>query len=358
MSELVPLAPTPPPPDPCDALDAGMFGSAGCAVADGLGQLGSDAVAAAGRSALENLAFHVGQSAAEFFAWMMTFWLRYDGWGQWAITPDSAAVQGMQSYTRPIVVLVLVISVLAQAIRMMVSRKKDPAVDIAVGLVRYALYSSLGLVLLAAALRASDELAAAIIAPAAEKFGERMAGVFTVLLETQPITLIFFGGLILTLAALQVLLLFVRQAGILVLATMIPLAASGSVNRSTRPWMSKLAGWLVVLVAYKPMAAMIYAIGFQLLGEGDNLAAVMTGLMVLVLATVAMPAMLRFFKWSSADGGGGGGVGGVLAAGATGASALNQFSGGGSANQQADAMYRSGPQTAPAGAGPAPAPST
>jgi type IV secretion system protein TrbL len=348
MRDLVPLAP---PVEPCDVLGSSPVGAAGCAVADGLGELGSDAVAAAGRSAFDSLALSAAEAGAEMFTKALSWWVTSPS----VIDPNSPAVQSLQDYSRPVVLLILMISVLAQAIRMIISRKKDPAVDVVVGLVRFAVISMLGLVVLVAAVAAADGIARSIMDPAVQEFTARMDGVNDSLAEKAQSFILFFYGLgIFVLSIVQWILGFFRQAGILVLATMIPLAASGSVNRSTRPWMSKLTGWLIALVAYKPMAAMIYAIGLQLMGEADDLATAITGVMVLILAVLALPAMLRFFQWTGVSSGGGGGAAGVLAAGATGAIALHQIAGGSSANRQADTMNRSGPQTAPAGAAPAP----
>jgi hypothetical protein len=106
------------------------------------------------------------------------------------------------------------------------------------------------------------------------------------------------GGLGHLLGAVQWVLGFVRQAGILVLAALLPLAASGSVNESTKPWLNRMPPWLLTLVLYRPMAALIYMIGFTFLGTSNDVTTVMTGLMVLVLAVIAMPAMMRFFSWA------------------------------------------------------------
>src|SRR5205085_2693041 len=84
------------------------------------------------------------------------------------------------------------------------------------------------------------------------------------------------------------------------LAALLPLAASGSINESTKPWLNRMLPWLLTLVLYRPMAALIYMIGFTFLGTGNDVTTVMTGLMVLVLAVVAMPAMMRFFSWAGA----------------------------------------------------------
>ena len=80
-----------------------------------------------------------------------------------------------------------------------------------------------------------------------------------------------------------------RQAGLLVLAAMLPLAASGSLTRSTRGWLDKMIVWLIAMVAYKPAAAFIYYHRLLLhvlpgRQRAGNIATMLTGIMVLLLA--------------------------------------------------------------------------
>ena len=64
------------------------------------------------------------------------------------------------------------------------------------------------------------------------------------------------------LSLVQWLLMALRQAGLLVLAAMLPLAASGP-----RAWLYRLLSWLGAMVAYKPAAAFIYYLGFTYLSS-------------------------------------------------------------------------------------------
>ena len=66
------------------------------------------------------------------------------------------------------------------------------------------------------------------------------------------------------LAVVQWLLMELRQAGLLVLAAMLTLAASGSLNRATRV-VGPADRLDAAIVAYKPAAAFIYYLGFSYL---------------------------------------------------------------------------------------------
>jgi hypothetical protein len=83
--------------------------------------------------------------------------------------------------------------------------------------------------------------------------------------------------------------------------------------------LDRLIGWLLAIVAYKPAAALIYYLGFSYLspraGAPGNLGTILIGVLVLGLAVVAMPVLLKFFSWSGTALGGSGGSGsGTLAA--------------------------------------------
>lgn len=264
-------------------------------------------------------------------------------------------VHSLQQLTIPLTLTILVLSVLNQSIRMMLSRRKDPAVNVALGLVRYALVAGGGLFVLQLVLQGSDWLARWWAADTMAQFSQRIGGLVVLLSGNNQFLEFFLGLMLLILSFIQWVLGFIRQSGILVLAVLLPLAASGSINDSTRGWLRKVLVWLVGLVFYKPIAALIYAIGFGMLGTGQDLQVIMTGLMVLLLSVIALPLMMKFFSFAGADSSGGG-VGGALiggAMGATGAMKLAGGFGGGGAVDAAARMERSGPgaSNSPAGSG-------
>ncbi|WP_254517711.1 hypothetical protein, partial [Salmonella enterica] len=58
--------------------------------------------------------------------------------------------------------------------------------------------------------------------------------------------------------------------------------------------------WLAAFILYKPAAAIIYATAFYLTGtdvlkdDGTGLLSILTGMILMVLALFAMPALMRF----------------------------------------------------------------
>ena len=288
----------------------------------------------------DSIALSAGKAAAEMIGNALTFWV-----GTETMNPDSPAVQNLQRYTVPISAVILTGSIMVQGIRMMLSRKKDPLIAVAVDLIRYAVISAIGLTTLALGVRAADAMAQALVDQGINDYAERMKVMFGEGIATgNGFSLLLLALIGFLLGMVQWLLAFFRTAGLLVLAALLTLAATRA------EWTKRIVPWALTLVAYKPMAAMIYVIGFQLMGDGQDVSTRLTGLMVLALAAVAMPAMMRFFAWSGGAASGGSGVGGALAAGAMSIAARGGFGGGGGAAQTAQNTAANGPGSSPAGA--------
>ena len=117
----------------------------------------------------DSIALSAGKAAAEMIGDALTFWV-----GTETVSPDSPAVQNLQRYTVPISAVILTGSVMVQGIRMMLSRKKDPLIAVAVDLIRYAVVSAIGLTTLALGVRAADAIAQALVDQGLNDYAERM----------------------------------------------------------------------------------------------------------------------------------------------------------------------------------------
>jgi hypothetical protein len=304
-------------------------------------------------SVLNDMVAQVARGAADLVVEASTWWATTD-----SVDPRDSAVIAAQDATRWIAGVVLVGAVLVQAIRLIVSRKGEPLVMVVTGLLRFAVVSALGLTTLQLALQASDALAAQLLSDAANNFALFMVDALTAPGDNLFITLIL-AVVAAILSLVQWVLMALRQAGLLVLAAMLPLAASGSLTRSTRGWLDRLLVWLLAIVVYKPAAAFIYFIGFSYLSSPSSnapgsISTQIAGIMVLLLAVVAMPVLLKFFAWSSVQVGGAG-SGGSAFIGAAGAIARAQSTGRAPAVQRAAKIEANGPGSRmPAAVGPPP----
>jgi type IV secretion system protein TrbL len=319
-----------PPPEECGTFD--LTCQAGQAVS----------------SVFESIVNDIAQGAADLVVNTSTWWVQTD-----SVNPLDSAVLTAQAATFPLIAAIMVGSILVQAIRLILSRKAEPLITVATGLFRYAVVSALGLVLLQGALQAGDALANQVLDGAANNFALFMRDALTKNQDSAFIVLLC-SILAALLSVVQWLLMLVRQAGLLVLAAMLPLAATN------RTWLNRLLPWLIGIAVYKPAAAFIYYIGFTYLSSPNSndpggTSTMLTGCMVLLLAVVAMPVLMKFFSWSGTQiSGASSGGSGFL--GAAGAMAMSQSYRGSQALSRASSLESSGPGTGsastPSGAAP------
>jgi type IV secretion system protein TrbL len=317
------------------------------------GAVGS-ALGAATNSVFGQFAEQVGQSAGDMLRTSMVWWVKSD-----SLNIDAAAIADVNKPLQGVFMLIMMVGVLTSALMMALSRRGQPAVELLMGAFKYVAISSLSLGVLSGALYASDEVSKQLITNGSDHFGDGVAKLLGIETLTNPATVLLLGILAFLLALTQWVFGFIRQAGILVLATMISIAATGQLSTWGRQWFPRIASSLVALVLYKPMAALIYSTGFKFMGQGKDLATAVIGVMVIALAVIALPAMMKFFSFigSHAPAGGGSG-GGILAGAAGGAMVMSQYGGGGgsgsTATSHAAYMDSTGPGTGQADPDPSP----
>ncbi|MBF5083757.1 hypothetical protein F1641_19405 [Quadrisphaera sp. INWT6] len=143
--------------------------------------------------------------------------------------------------------------------------------------------------------------------------------------------LVIVLGIAALFATFAQIMLVVARAGMLVILTgLLPLTAAFTTTETGRTWFRRALGWTLAFVLYKPAAAIVYATAFRLVGGDafgeDGLVSTLVGLVLMVLALFALPALLRFVTplvSATAGGGGGGALGAAaLASLPTGAMAL------------------------------------
>jgi hypothetical protein len=157
-------------------------------------------------------------------------------------------------------------------------------------------------------------------------------------------------GIIAFLATvIQIMLMLVRGGMLVLLVGTLPLVAAFSNTEMGMQWFRKASAWLVAFALYKPAAAIVYAVAFDLAGQPGALA-LLDGVMMLVLAILALPALLRFVVPATSALAGGGGAGGMLAGAAGGAIAMRMPTGAASVASTPASAYGQGRSGGPSGA--------
>lgn len=160
--------------------------------------------------------------------------------------------------------------------------------------------------------------------------------------------ILLIGGVIGVLGViLQWGIMIVRAAIIPLLLGFWPIAAAAATMKAGEETFSKITAWLVAFLLYKPVAAIIYVFAFRLREGGDGIGGMITGLVLLCIAVLALPAIMRLIvPASSALGRAAGGAmaaGAVAAVGATAVAAgAAVATGGGSAAATSGAAASTG----------------
>jgi hypothetical protein len=191
------------------------------------------------------------------------------------------------------------------------------------GLLTLAAVTTLGTIVPTLMLKAGDAWSAWVLqASTGGHFAQRLASVLVLGGTAAPAVVLIFGLAAILLSLVQAALMLFRQAALVILAGVLPLAAAGSLAPLTRPWIRKISSWMLALICYKPAAAAVYATAFTMIGSGKNPRTVLMGFVMLVLSVLTLPALMKFFTWTTGAVAGSGGGGQLLGAAAVGAIAV------------------------------------
>ncbi len=285
----------------------------------------------------------IAQAISDGVTWIVentaTWWIRIP-------SPDLAAepaVAHLQQWLLPVTAAVAVAGVIAAGARMAIMRKANPLLDVTGGLLTLAAATALGTVVPALLLKAGDAWSAWVLqVSTGGQFAQRLTSTLTLGGAAAPAVVLIFGVVAIVLSVVQAALMLFRQAALIILAGVLPLAAAGSIAPMTRTWIRKVTSWMLALIFYKPAAAAVYATAFTMIGSGRSLQTVLMGFVMLLLSVLALPALMKFFTWTTGAIAGSGGSGQLLGAAAIGAVALGSMrsspAGGSAAQDQASFM--------------------
>ena len=223
-----------------------------------------------------------------------------------------------------------VLSIIIAGIRMAWEQRAQPGKDLIQSLITLVVVSGTGLAVITLATTAADQFSVWILqgatncdvsAAGSQCFGTNMASLIT-LTAASPIGVIgvlILGAIALLMTYVQVALMVIRGGLLVVLAGALPLTASFTNTQMGKQWFGKMIGWTLAFILYKPAAALIYAAAFSLAGsdafqkDGGGIYSILTGLALMLMALIALPALLKFVAPMTGAVAGGGAAGLALA---------------------------------------------
>ncbi|MFJ8628128.1 hypothetical protein ACIRD3_35565 [Kitasatospora sp. NPDC093550] len=291
-------------------MPCGLTDPVGCVTDTVLGGLAGDAVGKMATSAWESICKSFADAMVELLKTFSGAFVKMPG-------PDLASngVRSVYAISLGVAALVACLLVIGQVVRTAVTHDGRPLATAAVGLGKAVLAFMLTLIVASTTLVASDELTKYIVDSTLggqQAFSDKIAK----LVAWNPgnsvslLLILAIIGILLTLVLWFEMLL--RGAAIAALIATSPISAAGQVSDSTKTWWSKLVSMTIQLIILKPIIALVFALGFNLAGDSQDLNSTLSGMLVLLLAALAWPAVARFFTFASVQVGGGAGLAALL----------------------------------------------
>ncbi|MBP2353967.1 hypothetical protein JOF29_005077 [Kribbella aluminosa] len=274
----------------------------------------------AANSALSQLTDAISKSASEAMNAVATFWIKSPtpeiAYGADTGAPrNTEIVQYLQDNVLGISMALFTLAILVAAIRTAWEQRAEPLRSLLQAILTFVVVSAAGTATMQLLITYSDQLAVRIIQqvqPDQSKIGPMLvAMVFKASLgdNVSGLILMFAGVIVVIAGVVQVALMLVRSALLILLAGTFPLAASATNTEVGRNWLRKYCNWSLAFIAYKPAAALIYAAAMkmnemhitaaktdemQAAATSNSFVQTTTGLMMLLMAIAALPALLRF----------------------------------------------------------------
>jgi type IV secretion system protein TrbL len=266
------------------------------------------------------------------------------------VSLDGASMKWLTDQLQVISIFLATMGIIIACVWTMVHSRGDQAVKASKALFMVFLVTTLGTAFMQLAIPAGDAFAKYILDEAGvtvngyDKLGPAAGVVGTIGPGLAIVAGIF--GVIATL--LQWIIMIIRATVLPLLVAVWPVAAAAAMIRGAEGGFSTVTKWLIAFLIYKPVAAIIYAFAWKLKSGGDGIGGVINGMLLLVLAVAALPALMKLL--SPATAAMGSAAGGTMAM-AGGAAAISAGVAGGAAIMSGGASAAAGAAGAAGSAG-------
>lgn len=280
----------------------------------------------AGAEGFLNVLFHgVTDSLGDLAKGLGSFWVNTPSI---PLVGDDNAVKFIRDTTLWYVGVLMVISVLIAAGQMMWTRKGQPLTELLSSLLKFAIINAASVSGVTMLLDSGDKFSAWIIKQATDEgFEKALSSLMGPEVFKSEISVgiaifaIVMGIIAIIVSVIQIGLLIVRSAMALILVGTLPLAFSATNTSWGKQWSQKHVSWLIAFILYKPVASLVYAAAFKVFGsfgkidgdDGQRMMYFVSGLVLMIGALFALPAMMRLIVPAV---GAAAGAGGAMFAGA------------------------------------------
>lgn len=260
----------------------------------------------AGAEGFINSLFHgVTDSLGDLAKSLGSFWVNTPSI---PLTGEDNAVTFIRDTTLWYVGVLMLISVLIAAGQMMWTRKGQPLTELLSSLLKFAIINAASVSGVTMLLDSGDKFSAWIIKQSTDEgFEKALSSLMGPEVFKSGISVgiaifaIVMGIIAIIVSVIQIGLLIVRSAMALILIGTLPLAFSATNTSWGKQWSQKHVSWLIAFILYKPVASLVYAAAFKVFGsygkidgdDGQRMVYFVSGLVLMVGALFALPAMMR-----------------------------------------------------------------
>lgn len=247
---------------------------------------------------------------AEVLQMTMTFWFDFSTAQTRGV---DANVQGIKNIVAGLSACALIASFIIGGYRIAASRRmglQDGVEETAGVVVKYIIFSFAVVTAVPGALIASDLMANSIM----ENFGvtdPNQVVEMTALTEAMggPVVIMILAIISILGGIMQIIALIIRTLVLPIVVGLTPLAAASSFSETGRSMLNSLVGYMIAAIAYKPVAALLYAVvmwNATAQTSGDDLLTAAVNALMIALAGFCAPALVRAIAPLTAQAGGAG----------------------------------------------------
>ncbi|ADI07949.1 hypothetical protein SBI_04829 [Streptomyces bingchenggensis BCW-1] len=289
-----------------------------------------DKVSDAAADALEEAAAKLGQSVV----WLLQeFAIEFND--DSTISLNKTGLGLILGVTTAMSALVATFLLLVQFAKLAVSQRGGPLVTAITGLAKWGVILGVYLFATQVALNWSDAFSTALVNETfagggegeedatkimQQRLGEMFSGLIggggSALIAKSGVGTVSAVGFVIVISILCILAvgalwveILIRQAGIIILVSVMPIALAGQVADSTREWWPKARDALIALILMKPAIVICFSIGFGVINQGEGVRNVLVGLLIFIIAGLSWPTLARFITFTGSGGGSGTGSG-------------------------------------------------
>lgn len=134
-----------------------------------------------------------------------------------------------------------------------------------------------------------------------------------------PIVMLILAGIMLVGSVMQLIALVIRVLLVPIIAGLAPLMAALSFTEMGRNGLGHLLAWLIAAIAFKPVSALLYVVvvwNMQNTSAGDSLTTGVINALMLGIAGIIAPTLVRILVPATSAAGGASATSGIAAAGA------------------------------------------